>query len=145
MAANSWPNEDAKKLKDLWAEGISVPRIRKHFGNRYSERSIYNKAHNLRLPKRVHQVIRKKIKPATAPAAPENMVAKDIQRQEGEPRPIGPIGDFPRQPACRWPYGDTRTSSWQMCAHPIDAPSPYCSAHRARAWTKPHNLTVRPK
>lgn len=135
-----WPAEDVKKLKALWSDGVMVPQIQIKFGQKYSTRGIYNKAHNLHLAKRApgERFRRKTPKPQQLS---ENMVAADMAHAHGEPIAIGPIGDYPKQPACRWPHGTGL--AFQYCGHPLSAPSPYCSHHRARAWVRPHNLTVR--
>lgn len=138
----SWPAEDVEKLRALWSDGVMVPQIQIRFAQKYSARGIYNKAHNLHLAKRAPGD-RWKYKTPKPQHLSENTAAIDMSHPHDEPKPLGPVGDFPNGSGCRWIHGDTRTKDWRCCGHELDAPSPYCRSHRLRAWTRPNNLTVR--
>ncbi len=147
----SWPTEDVEKLEALWPQGLSASIIAMRFAGKYTRSGICGKAARLGLPPRTTTTrtppTRNKTvcHPNFSPLRPfiDGIMAKDLSHLDNEPKPIGPKSRFPDGPGCRWIAGDARTKDWQCCGHEVSSPSPYCSHHRARAWTKPHNLNIR--
>lgn len=143
----SWPAEYVDKLKTLWDGGYSASQIAGQFAGKYTRSAILGKVDRLGLLSRSGENRKPRQRRPSSPKiiipkiALDGTEAKNISHPDNEPEAIGPIGDYPKQPACRWPHGIGL--AFQYCGHPLSAPSPYCSHHRARAWVKPHNLTIR--
>ncbi len=147
----SWPAEDVEKLEALWPQGLSASIIAMRFAGKYTRSGICGKAARLGLKPRTtttrtpptRNKNRLPSKPFSSSPIIDGAMAKDLFHLNNEPMPMGPSGAFPDGPGCRWITGDTRTRDWHCCGHEVSSPSPYCSHHRARAWVRPHNLSVR--
>lgn len=133
---SDWTEERVAQLTKLWGDGYSASQIARILGG-ITRCSVIGKVHRLSLPLR-SQDARHKHRPA-----PQAKRAPAIVELQPPPEPEAPIvledGSHITimqltHGTCRWPIGDPQDGDFHFCGHPVLAHSPYCDAHRIRAY-----------
>jgi GcrA cell cycle regulator len=121
---NVWTDERLEKLKELWAQGLSISQIGAALG--VSRNAIAGKAHRVGLPKRPSPISRPKVeKPKVDMAAvTENLPLRLELRQL----------EWSRSKCC-WPTGDPKKNGFVFCGDPVVPGKPYCLSHCQEAYT----------
>ena len=117
--ANVWTDERIEKLKELWAQGLSISQIGEALG--VSRNAIAGKAHRMGLPKRPSPISRPK---AVMPEVNENLPLRLELRQL----------EWSRSKCC-WPTGDPKKNGFVFCGNAIVPGKPYCLTHCQEAYT----------
>ena len=75
--------------------------------------------------------------PRKPPMSLEGFALTDLPSLKWKPRKDGLVGlvDL-KVNSCRWPYGDPKETTFGYCGKDNDVTSPYCAAHRARAYQR---------
>lgn len=143
MSSRSWAPERLELMKVLWAQGLSAAQVAFQLGGT-TRSAVMGQVHRLGLGRanpgkcRDHsgETMRKRIKEATMEAKERSeAIEKAAQAAKLEPPPIGPIGDFPHGPACRFIHGEIRGGAWRCCGAPVAKPGgSWCQHHLARMW-----------
>ena len=122
--ANVWTDGRIEKLKELWAQGLSISQIGESLG--VSRNAIAGKAHRMGLPKRPSPISRTKVeKPKVVmPEDAENLPLRLELRQL----------EWSRSKCC-WPTGDPKKNGFVFCGDPIVPGKPYCLTHCQEAYT----------
>lgn len=150
-----WTEERTERLKELWADGNSCSEIAALMGA-VSRSAIIGKVHRLRAEgwnsSRIVQPSKRRRtypRPRATAKAPKVKTAEALERWRQSLWPKGVNGtDAPeREPpskrltileledkSCRWPGDDYPLTTF--CGADRTEDSPYCPAHKARAYTK---------
>ena len=122
--ANVWTDGRIEKLKELWAQGLSISQIGESLG--VSRNAIAGKAHRMGLPKRPSPISRPKVeKPKVViPAVTENLPLRLELRQL----------EWSRSKCC-WPTGDPKKNGFAFCGDAVVPGKPYCLSHCQEAYT----------
>lgn len=104
------------RLAELWASGMTTPRIALELGDGCTKNMVISKARRLGLDPRVE---------AKLPAPPRHSALMDL----------GPEN-------CRWPIGHPGEPGFRFCGEQAPIGKPYCPTHTARAYdNKSHKPT----
>lgn len=125
-AASAWTEERLEKLRELWAEGLSITQIGDALG--VSRNAIAGKAHRMGLPKRPSPIAKSKPKPAaktTPPPMPDRVLPLRLELRQLE---------WSRSKCC-WPTGDPKHNGFKFCGDTIVPGKPYCLDHCKEAYT----------
>lgn len=123
-AGNVWTDERLQKLRELWAEGLSISQIGEALG--VSRNAIAGKAHRMELPKRPSPIA--KPKAAAKPVKiemPDRQLPLRIELRQLE---------WSRNKCC-WPTGDPKHNGFKFCGGSIVPGKPYCLDHCKEAYT----------
>src|SRR5689334_18600069 len=123
--AFDWNDDNVRRLRTLWAEGLSTAEIGRRMG--VSKNAIVGKVHRLDLPARPSPiragVDRKPDRPRRAPRSTLPRLQRPIPSTTGHvvrPRPAPPVWRV-REPMklgaarCCWPIGDPGTPEFRFC------------------------------
>ena len=121
---NVWNDDRLNKLKELWAEGLSISQIGEALG--VSRNSIAGKAHRMGLPKRPS--------PISKPKADKNKTESFVEEQ-GLPLRLELRKLIWSRNKCCWPTGDPKKNGFLFCSDTVVPGKPYCLTHCQEAYT----------
>jgi GcrA cell cycle regulator len=152
----SWTDERIKKLKSLWADGLSASQVAAELGG-VSRNAVISKLHRHGIAKRTtgwgsrpgSTAPRPHRKPTGLTVRRSDLFER-LSRRDHRARmlprePIPEVDDsaIPRGQrrtlheltgsTCRWPVGDPQLPGFFFCGAAPASCSPYCAAHVARA------------
>ena len=144
-----WTERAIKRLRDLWALGLSTAEIGRHMG--ISKNAVIGKKNRLKLPGRASPIkpregavpIRRRgpTLPALESVAAPVVVAVEpvtalVVVEEAPPLPLPPRVMFqPRKAtACCWPFGDPKAADFRFCDATAIPGRSYCAEHHAIAY-----------
>ena len=125
-----WTDERLQKLKQLWAEGMSITRIGEELN--VTRSTVAGKVSRLGLPKRLAPAPdgapsprKKSTKAATAAKVDKSKLPLKLALREI---------DWSRS-KCAWPKGDPKTTQFDFCGAVVVPGKPYCNEHCFEAYT----------
>lgn len=153
IPSSGWTPERVQQLRDLAARGFSASQIAAEMGY-VTRNAVIGKAQRLKVQIGVpSQPARRQVAPPAAPkprkpkppapAKPAPPPAPAIEEifpdpavaQEAQSAPLMlTLAELPIFGACRWPFGDPRSSSFRYCGSPCGG-QVYCEQHRSAAFT----------
>lgn len=110
-----WDEERLAKLKQLWAEGMSVTRIGIALG--VTRNAVVGKAQRIGLPRRKSPI----------PELKDPGVA-------GRRRSLQTVARQWVRTRCSWPLGDPQSGDFRFCGEPVSSGRPYCEHHCEQAY-----------
>ncbi|PIZ31978.1 MAG: GcrA cell cycle regulator [Alphaproteobacteria bacterium CG_4_10_14_0_8_um_filter_53_9] len=165
----SWTDERIKKLKKLWADGLSASQIATQLGG-VSRNSIIGKVHRLNLPGRgkgISGTVRTKTKVNPPPKSPALAAVSLSQDSISTPKkPLKRRGQPPREEkkeeppifaditiptsrhlilmelnerTCKWPQGDPQEGSFHFCGNAVTEQGGPYCTYHAKLAFQPSN------
>jgi GcrA cell cycle regulator len=145
-----WTERAIKKLRDLWALGLSTAEIGRQMG--ITKNAVIGKKNRLRLPGRASPI---KPKDGTVPIrrrgptlpALESVVAPVVVPvaalvavEEAPPPPPRVLFQPRKATACCWPFGDPKAADFRFCDATAIPGRSYCAEHHAIAYLPARSL-----
>jgi GcrA cell cycle regulator len=142
----TWTDEREKKLRELWADGLSCSRIAREIGG-ITRNAVIGKAHRLGLDKRQDRInpqrARSAPRPRRVPSPHGNAARRAARIVNFEPEPFVPRAvplpslGLPVEEwtalTCKYIEGDDGLA----CGHPSAPGKPYCRAHCEIVYQRP--------
>lgn len=146
MSAEDWTEERVKRLKVLWAQGLSGSQIARELnkldGGKLSRNAVIAKRDRLKLPKREapHAKLKREMpvrgprvaKPKPAPVEPPRASVCDLAPlvlDNGKPAGVFDLTDS----MCKFPIGDPSEADFAFCGRE-SSHGPYCKDHARLAY-----------
>ena len=146
-----WDDDNVKRLKDLWDQGLPTAQIGKLLG--FTKNAVVGKAHRIGLERRPSPIRRTAIKPdrkkARSPVMPKlNFENKLIQEKGPETKilqtnpSVKNIFSTNPKRGCEWPVGHPDEPTFHFCGKDRFDEKPYCLEHCAVAYIIPEKEEV---
>ena len=148
----SWNDENVKKLKELWDQGLPTAQIGKLLG--FTKNAVVGKAHRIGLERRPSPIRRTAVKPdrkkARSPVMPklnfENKVDEqpEINKEKKSFQPV--LKNYLETNnfrGCEWPEGHPDEVDFHYCGKERFEDKPYCLEHCAIAYVIPEKEEVK--